>query len=145
MKETLYRPHASDGTHFCESKDQEGWIKGSTLDDESNKVHGTLDLEPVEIDTDNIDPDAMVGVAAIAVVGVACIGVGMLVHAAISNRDQIVAWAKDKIEPIKKRWGKHEKQELSQNDQEESNNIIDFKEYLDKEKEDTSEKAEAVN
>ena len=42
MKETLYRPHAADGTHYCENKDLDGWIKGSTLDDESNKVHGTL-------------------------------------------------------------------------------------------------------
>lgn len=52
MQETLYRPHAADGTHYCDNKDRIGWIKGSTLDDLTNKVHGTLDLEPVNVDFD---------------------------------------------------------------------------------------------
>ncbi len=141
MKETLYRPHAADGTHYCENKDLDGWIKGSTLDDESNKVHGTLDLEPVDVDLDGDSSNVAIALGSAAVVSVLFI--------AWNNRDKIAAWVNASIIlPLKKRLAKLKGVELE--DQESTddvvpNNIVSINDYLELVESQDSEQIKSVS
>lgn len=117
MQETLYRPHAADGTHYCDNKDRIGWIKGSTLDDLTNKVHGTLDLEPVNVDFDANE----FGVASIFF-----IGIGFVAATIFYKRKAIAQWFKEKVTPLlkHKRHNKKEKYTENKKEAEEANIII---------------------
>ncbi len=125
MKETLYRPHAAEGTHYCDSKDHEGWLKGSTLDDESNKVHGTLDLEPVDVDLDGDGSDVLIIALALAA--------GAAIHSGWVHRKEIAAWVnRVVIIPAKKCWYKLKGQEFNSEEtiDECADNIIVLQDYL---------------
>lgn len=126
MSETLYRAYAADGTHFCEDKDHFGWIKGSTLDNETNKVHGTLDLEPVDVDLD--------GDKSLLPIALACFAAGICVTTIWVNRDRIKTWINDTVvKPAQNRWNKlrgknPESEDYSDNCA--TDKIIDIRDYL---------------
>lgn len=126
MKETLYRPYAADGTHFCENKDREGWLKGCTLSDDSNKPNGLLDLEPYVVDTESGSPDYQGYMVAL--------GVGFAIATVISNHKQIIRWAKETVIPsIKRKWYKLTKKNYETDEQclGKPGKIIVFDDYLD--------------
>jgi hypothetical protein len=48
-----YRSIIQEGTHLASSKNTDGAYRGSLLDDETNKVVGQAEWEPVEEDDDD--------------------------------------------------------------------------------------------